>query len=181
MKQTLHIVASALVVGIVLSFANVQTSHGEEIDVITDVQLRAIRAQCTELQATLHRVHQGDALLRHNRGQLYKTISDKLMVPLNQRIASNQLDGSSLVSVTATYNTTYQSFYDSYKAYENAISSAMRIDCSKNPTQFYDAVADARQKRMKLHADSSKLVSLAGQYKKAFDTFRDEQIGGDND
>lgn len=176
MQRFTRIVVACLSLMIVASFASPQTSYGQdEIDIVTDEQVRAIRAQCTELQATLYRIHQSDAVLRHDRGQLYKTISDKLMVPLNQRIASNQLDGSGLVSITALFNTAYQDFYDDYKVYEQALSSAMEIDCTKNPTQFYDAVADARERRTDLYLSSTKLVQLAVRYHEEFKVFRAEQ------
>ncbi|MGK2896538.1 MAG: hypothetical protein ACSLEY_02995 [Candidatus Saccharimonadales bacterium] len=176
MQRITRIITACLALTIAISFTTTQTSHGEDrLDIITDNQVRAIRTQCTELQATLHRIYQSDAVLRHNRGQLYKTISDKLMVPLNQRVASNQLDGSGLVAITALFNTTYEEFYDAYKDYEGALSKAMGVDCTKNPTQFYDAVADAREKRTLLYMSSSKLVQLADRYQEEFDVFRSEQ------
>lgn len=175
MQRITRIITGCLVLMIAVSFMTVHTSRGEDIDIITDQQLRAIRSQCAELQATLSRIHQSDAVLRHDRGQLYKTIADKLMVPLNQRIASNQLDGSKLVSVTAQFNTTYQEFYDAYKAYEATLSKARDIDCTKNPTQFYDAVAEARKKRTTLYLSSTKLVQLANRYHTEFIGFRAQQ------
>lgn len=140
--------------------------------VITDAQITTIRAHCSDIKSTLYRLGQSDTLLRYNRGQLYRTIADKLMVPLNQRIASNQLDGSELVATTASFNKEYQVFFDAYKNYDIALSAAVDIDCKKQPTTFYDKIADARDKRIALHESSERMVALATQYKKQFDVFR---------
>lgn len=140
-------------------------------DIITDQQIQTIKNSCLDLQATLNQLHQSDTVLRYNRGQLYRTISEKLMVPLNQRIASNQLDGGTLVKITADFSGEYQLFYDSYKNYEISLSSAMKIDCRRQPTTFYDQVADARKKRQALHQSSEKLTQLAVDYQTEFNTF----------
>lgn len=155
-------------------------AHAVEDDVITDAQITAIRTHCTDIQGTLNRLKQTDTLLRYNRGQLYRTIADKLMSQLNQRIASNQLDGSELVATTATYNKEYQIFFDAYKNYDVGLSQLLAIDCSKQPTSFYDKLRDVRQKRIALHTSSKKMIELAGQYKKQFDTFRArQQVNGE--
>ncbi len=170
-----RLIAFITVVALIVSGSTLfaRTARGEDQpNVITDSQIAMIKTHCTDLQASLNRLHQSDTLLRFNRGELYRTISDKLMVPLNQRIASNQLDGSTLVQITANYNTSYQTFFDSYKVYEVSLSAALSTDCVRQPTTFYDQVADARAKRIALHTASVRLVELAGQYKKSFGDFR---------
>lgn len=170
-KRISFVVLCTVLVGM-MSVAAAHTAKGEEPNIITDDQIATIKMHCTDLQANLNRLHQTDILLRYNRGELYRTIADKLMVPLNQRAASNQLDGSSLVQVTAAYNTAYQTFFDAYKNYETSLSSAIAIDCNRQPTTFYDQVADARIKRVKLHAANSRLVELAVEYRSDFTEFR---------
>lgn len=141
-------------------------------DIINDAQIASIRAHCTDLQATLGRIRQADTLLRYDRGQIYRAIADKLMVPLNQRIASNQLDGSELVATTAKYNAEYQVFFDAYRTYDASLATTLAIDCTKQPTTFYDKLAIARQDRSKLHISSVKMVELAKQYRVQFDSFK---------
>lgn len=143
--------------------------------VISDAQITAIRTHCSELQATLNRVRQADTLLRYDRGQLYRTIADKLMVPLNQRIASNQLDGSKLVATTAEFNLTYQEFFEAYRVYDIALNLATDVDCTRQPTTFFDRLMEARDKRETLHEASKELTKLAKQYRQEFTEFRDSQ------
>lgn len=156
-----------------LSIVHVANVFAEEqADIVTDEQRSLIISNCSDLQATLNRIHQNDALARHDQGQLFRLISDKLMAPLNQRIASNQLDGSTLVLTTATYNTQYQNFYNAYKAYEQSLRTTLQIDCTKQPVVFYDSLTDARNKRALVHEAGAKLIQLAQQYRDEFTTFR---------
>ena len=141
-------------------------------DIISDAQIASIRMHCTELQTTLNRIRQADTLLRSDRGLIYRAVVDKLMVPLNQRVASNQLDGSDLVATTAKYNAEYQLFFDAYRTYDASLAATLTIDCTKQPTTFYDKLAIARNERSKLHDSSGKLIALAKQYRTQFDTFK---------
>lgn len=161
---------AAIIVGCLSVLALVRPVQGA--DVITDQQIEAIRTNCTDIQATLNRLQQSDLLLRTNRGELYRTIADKLMVPLNQRIASNQLDGGELVAITAELNSKYKDFYDAYKVYDVALEAAGQIDCVKRPTQFYDAIAAARVKRQDLYTANQELVQLISDYWTEFSTFK---------
>ena len=149
-------------------------------DIINDAQITSIRSHCTELQATLNRIRRADTLLRTDRGRIYRTIADKLMVPLNQRIASNKLDGSELVATTAKYNAEYQLFFDAYRSYDASLAATLSIDCTKQPTTFYDKLAIARSDRSKLHDSSVKLIGLAKQYRAQFDTFKTNAASGSN-
>lgn len=163
------------VIGLVLTTPSA-TARALEDDIITDAQIAAIRTQCTDIQGTLNRLKQADTLLRYNRGQLYRTIVDKLMSPLNQRIASNQLDGADLVATTAAYNKEYQTFFESYKDYDTGLSQLLTIDCTKQPTSFYDKLIDVRRQRIALHQSSARMIELAGQYKKQFDVFQAKHV-----
>lgn len=165
-----RVAIAAVIIGSLSLFTLVRPVQG--VDVITDQQIQAIRTNCTEIQATLNRLQQSDLLLRTNRGELYRTVADKLMVPLNQRIAANQLDGGELVAITAAFNAKYGDFYDAYKEYDVTLVAASQIDCTKRPTQFYDAIAAARTKRQELHKTNEELVQLIADYWTEFKAFR---------
>lgn len=178
MKKRLIVTAAlVLVFGTGILGVFTRTAHGDD-SVITDDQIQVIKSRCTDIQATLNQLHQNDALLRVNRGAVYQAISDKLMVPLNQRIASNQLDGGDLVRITADYNGAYQHFYNAFKDYDTALTNAMGIDCTKQPTTFYSQLNDARAKRLTLQAASQRLVQLAANYKTTFDQVKSRLVQG---
>lgn len=139
---------------------------------VTDEQIAAIKTHCLALQASLNQLHQTDTLLRLNRGKLYQTMVDKLMSPLNQRIASNQLDGSRLVKTTASFNQTYQDFKKKYSTYEVALGEVLKTDCTRQPSIFYSRLADARKKRQDLGKVNQQLVAGAEEYQTEFAAFR---------
>lgn len=139
---------------------------------ITPEVVERIKNRCVENQAALNRLHQTDAFLRNDRGNLYRTIGDKLMVPLNRRLASNQLDGGALITVTSSYNDEYNQFYRAYIEYDNALSEVLDIDCKKEPVSFYTALIDAREKRVTLSQSNVKIKELVRQYGAAFTEFK---------
>lgn len=139
---------------------------------ITPEVIQRIQTRCIENQASLNRLHQTDAFLRNDRGNLYRTIGDKLMVPLNRRLASNQLDGGALLSITSDYNTEYNRFYQAYIDYDNALSKVLETDCNREPVTFYNALLDARQKRIKLSEHNAKIKEYIRSYGVAFTDFK---------
>ena len=171
MKKIMIVISAVLI-----AVAAVQTARAQQSDdIITDAEITAIKTHCSDIQVTLNRLKQADKLLRLDRGQVHRVIRDKLMTPLNQRIASNQLNGSELVATTAAYNNEYQKFFAAYTEYDTALSLAISTDCVKQPTTFYDRVADAREKRFTLRQASRELVILAGQYKSQYENFKRTQ------
>lgn len=148
---------------------SLQTNAAAEI---SQEKIAKIRERCTENLAALNRLHQTDAFLRNDRGNLYRTISDRLMVPLNRRLADNQLDGSVLINITADFNKEYSKFYSKYVSYDNAMSSLLKIDCSRQPVAFYNALVDARAKRLELSTINLRLKELIRSYGVGFADFK---------
>ena len=138
---------------------------------MTDAQISQIKNNCMSAKSTIARLHANDALLRVNRGQMYESMTTKLMARFNARVDSNHLDSKDLESVTQNYNTALATFRTDYQAYEESLSGALNIDCTKEPVTFYDAVADARTKRSRVHVDVIKLHQYIDDYSAAFDAF----------
>ena len=136
------------------------SSHAASAAVIvTPSKVERIRDNCVENQALLNRLHQTDTSLRTNRGNLYRTIGDKLMSPLNSRIAANDLDNTELEDITVKYNKAYNVFYSSYIAYDESLTKLLTINCIKEPVTFYNALLDSREKRASL-SESNRKMSL---------------------
>jgi hypothetical protein len=94
------------------------------------------------------------------------------MVPLNRRLASNQLDAGNLLTITADYNNQYRTFFDAYIKYDNAMTKLLDIDCSKEPVTFYNALTDARDKRKAVSLSSLAIQDLIRSYGNEFTTFK---------
>jgi len=142
--------------------------------IVTPERVGRIKTNCVENQASLNRLHQTDTSLRNNRGNLYRSIGDKLMSPLNARISSNDLDASKLTKITVAYNDAYGRFFKDYIAYDESLTELLSINCTKEPVAFYNALLDTREKRDELSVSNKELVRLIGEYKKEFDSFRAE-------
>lgn len=163
--------ALLLLAGVMAVFA-MTSSQANAATTITPEMIARIKARCVENQAALNRLHQTDAFLRNDRGNLYREISDKLMVPFNRRVASNQLDGGNLVTISAEYSSQYNRFYTTYIDYDNALSKVLDIDCNREPVAFYNALLDAREKRQELSKINTAIKDLVLQYGKSFGEFK---------
>lgn len=138
---------------------------------MTEEQIARIRSNCVSAKNSLAQLHTSDGLLRVNRGQLYLSLSSKLMAPFDSRLAGNRFDAKAFVSVTNNYKTAFTTFYNDYIRYEQSLSAVLRIDCVKEPVAFYDGVADARNKRSQVHADVIQLHTYIDEYKVRVDAF----------
>lgn len=139
---------------------------------ITPEMVNRIRLRCIENQGALNRLHKTDAFIRIDRGSVYRTISDKLMVPFNRRLASNQLDPGKLLTITSEYKAEYNRFYQAYIDYDNAMAKVIETDCDREPVTFYNALVEAREKRATLSESVSKLKGLIREYGVNFADFK---------
>ena len=91
------IVAATVVGGLVYS----ATAQAEDTLPMTDEHIARIRANCVDAQKTLFQIHASDAGLRVNRGQIYESMSTKLMAPFNIRLVLNRIDAANLVTTAS--------------------------------------------------------------------------------
>ncbi len=138
---------------------------------MTDQQIELIRANCLSTKNTLNQLHVSDALLRVNRGQIYESMSTKLMERFNGRVGANGLNNASLTAVTNSYGDQLNAFRADYIVYEQQLASAIKINCQNQPASFYDAVASARLKRTQVNADVIKLNQSLDQYQLSLNQF----------
>jgi hypothetical protein len=170
MQKPLRLIIFGLLATVLTSAVYLSTVSADNATT-TDAQIARIRANCSTVKNTLNQLHANDALLRVNRGQLYESMATKLMSRFNSRATSNNLDVSGLVTITNNYSTALDTFRADYQTYEEQLSSALGIDCNKEPIAFYDAVASARTKRTQVHSDVTTLNQYIDDYSAAFDSF----------
>jgi hypothetical protein len=168
MKRPLifSIVAVAAIFG-VLCWHSIAYAQSDAL--MTEEHIARIRSNCIEAQSTLNQLHSSDALLRVNRGQLYESISTKLMTPFNSRATLNRLDVTKLSALAASYERELVAFRTNYKSYEETLSQALKINCINQPVAFYDTVNDAREKRTLVHANTTTLKTIIQKYKEEFE------------
>ena len=139
--------------------------------VLSEQKVQQIRGNCLTTKNTLTQLHASDALLRVNRGQLYESIYTKLMDRFNIRVASNKLNNDDLKKTADDYRNTLDIFRSDYKSYEEQLAKTLDIDCTAQPTQFYDAIVLARSMREVVHGDVVKLNQYVDQYQTDVDKF----------
>ena len=168
MKRLL--VGSMLIIGLVAVFFSVHTSA--QPAPMTEAHIERIKANCVEAQSTLTQLHASDALLRVNRGQVYESISTKLMVPFNNRASVSKLDSTTLATYQTTYDQELAEFRTNYRLYEEAMTKTLRINCTNQPVAFYDSVAEARAKRQRVHENAQALQKTILDYRGAFEALK---------
>ncbi|QQG50966.1 MAG: hypothetical protein HZB75_00435 [Candidatus Saccharibacteria bacterium] len=170
MKRFLIIIA-AFAVTVAGSFAAMQSTASAEDVLMTEAHIARIRANCVDAQSSLRQLHASDALLRVNRGQVYESMSTKLMATFNSRVALNRLDGLKLVSIAAQYETQLMNFRQNYQSYEESMSGLLKLNCINQPVAFYDSVAATRAMRKKVHDSTLSLHKTIRDYKNEFELF----------
>ena len=160
----------------VLAFLAFSQVTRAQAPLMSEAHIERIRSNCTEAKATLSQLHASDGLLRVNRGQVYESISTKLMATFNSRASLNRLDATQLVTVASAYERELTAFRTDYKAYEQQMSDILKIDCTKQPVAFYDAIAEARDKRLQVREHVVALAKQINEYKVAFDAFEKQYL-----
>lgn len=175
-KYIIGCLATIIIVSVVTFFA-----VSAQNPALTDQQIEQISGNCLSTKNTLTQLHASDALLRVNRGQIYESMYTKLMERFNARATANKLDSDDLSDVAQQYNLTLDAFRLDYQVYEEQLAKTLDIDCTKQPTQFYDSVILARSKRDQVHTEVLKLNQYIDQYQLALDQFEQTYNQSDGD
>lgn len=169
MRMPARLVTIGVIATLFLSVIGMTTTSAQTT--LTNDQLERISANCLSIKNTLNQLHASDALLRVNRGQIYETMSTKLMDRFNARLLSNDLDATGTQAVTTSYRSALATFRTDYQAYEQQLSVAIKIDCDQKPAEFHAAIEDARTKRNKVHNDVIRLHRYIDDYRSAVNDF----------
>ena len=170
MKYSIHLL---VIVSMAAAGAIFLTVNARSLDILplSESHKARIVANCTSAKTSLQQLHRSDASLRVNRGQLYQSISTKLMARLNSRLALNRLDGSELVAAAARYERSLSQFRNSYQAYEEQLSALLRINCQKQPDEFYYRTLDVRERRQAVAQTITDLNHYSIEYHQIFERF----------
>lgn len=168
MKRPLTLIAVA---GLLLLGSFGVTPTSAQNAPLTDGEKALVRKNCQNVKTTLDRLHASDALLRVNRGQVYETMSTRLMEPFNSRLGNNRLDNKAMVTVAGSYRSTLDKFRSDYRIYEEKLSSTIKIDCQVNPEGFHFSLESAREARKKVHQSVIRLHRLVDDYRLSVDDF----------
>ncbi len=157
-----RIITSLLLIGLVLGGS---VAYAEDATTtLSDTDIATIRANCVNVQASLNRIKESDALARINIGQQYETISTKLMAPFNSRAGLNRLDAVALTQTTVEFNKKLDEFRSLYQQYKETLTRAIELKCTDQPVTFYDTLTLARSHRAAVREVVVTLGGLVKQY-----------------
>lgn len=137
-------------------------------------QVSAIKRSCDSIQTVIRRLHTSDSLARVNYGQVYNDISSDLMAKLNSRMALNKIDATELINITNKFEDYRTLFSEDYNKYEKEISSLLKIDCKKDPAQYYRYLVSSRELRTQLASSVVRLNSTVADYRVAVEKLLQE-------
>lgn len=151
-----------LIVGLV--FGGSVAYADDTATTLSDADITTIRTNCVNVQASLNRIKESDALARINIGQQYETISTKLMAPFNSRVGLNRLDAVALTQTTVEFNKKLDEFRSLYQQYKETLTRAIDLKCADQPVTFYDTLTLARDHRAAVREVVVSLGGLVKQY-----------------
>jgi cell division protein FtsL len=137
----------------------------------TQQQITQIKTNCLSIKNTLNQLLVSDALLRVNMGQRYELVSTRLMDRFNSRVSGNCFNIDNLSVAANSYKNQLDNFRNDYIAYEESLASTIKIDCSNQPSEFYDSLVSTRVKRGQVYNDVTGLDYKISQYRSAVSDF----------
>lgn len=155
MKRIGLIISTALVI-----LVSPGVSAVEPLDV---TRLELVRAGCVSAQTTMQHVLRSDTVARINRGRAYES-TIKLLAAFNSRAALNTFDVSSMVQITAQFESELRAFKSGWIDYETSLKDTLRIRCQEEPQVFYDALVKTRTLRGDMTQRIVKLDTLLVNY-----------------
>jgi len=179
MKIRARLVVPVMIAATVVSIFSLQNTSAVEL---SDEQKQRIQSNCLSIKGSLDQLHVSDGLLRVNRGQVYELVGTKLMNNFNGRLSNNGLDNKGLVVVANQYQTALTTFRSDYLVYERQLSATLKIDCTKDPVGFHNALESARTKRATVHTDVNKMNQYIDDYRSVVNDFmlNFERVTGKN-
>lgn len=174
----MKVVVSSLAVLLLTSivFASVPVK-AQESSPLSDEHIARIKANCQAAQTTLHQIRANDGQVFVNRNQVYFSISDKLIARLNSRLAFNRYDTTPFAKVSNEYNIALAKFRSANKEYSEAMGDLVKINCIRQPSDFYNKTAEVRKLRGDVQASIQKLHTIIEQYRSEVASFKPTTSG----
>ena len=156
----------SLIIALVLAATPSAVWAVSQSEVLADDQVEYIRNNCADTQNSLRSLYATDAVARVNLGQQYEAVATKLMVPMNNRISLNKLDGVELTKTTVAFNDELDNFRKTlYPPYKEKLSDIVSMKCYDQPIEFYDKLTAILDLRTQLRASVDRLGELMAQYR----------------
>lgn len=141
---------------------------------VSEVITAQVRLNCSQIKVRLKQLKINDALTRVNYGQAFESISQNVIVPVNNRLVANSYKPIGLLEISDQYDRAITNFRQSYVAYEERLSNLIAADCQQNPGEFYKELAKIRLLRQKSAVYIQELIKATENYNVKFKEMMNE-------
>ncbi len=145
---------------------------------LTSSQIEHIRNNCGDTQTAISSVSATDAVAFVNIIQQLDPLSNRLMAPMNSRVALNKLDSVALTKTTVDFNAEATKFQSLYRDYVKSVNATTVMGCYNQPVEFYDNLTLLLQKRALVRASYERLMSLMAQYRSQVQVVEKNALSG---
>lgn len=132
---------------------------------ISEQRRALVQQNCSQMKTRLRQLQVNDAALRVSLGQNYENMLTKLMDAMNSRLTANRIYSGELPSIAADFSTNLGLFRRNYISYDQQITSLLKVDCTKNPDDFYRQLESARNLRNAVRLNYNRLNELIESYR----------------
>lgn len=168
MEKVKNLLPRLAIVAALLAASLAVSAHAQAQETELSPEHRShIVANCPTIKSTLTRIHTNDGPTYVNRNQTYFSISDKLIARFNGRLALSTYDVTQFSRLARDYNAALSSFRIIFGRYDDSMKELLKIDCTKQPKEFYDAIATSRERRNELHESVARINTMIDQYGQA--------------
>ena len=171
-----HLTVSRMIIGFTTVFVAVFAMQGvvsaQASLSLSDDKLEAIRTRCSNSQFALQQIEKRDAVSRINRGRAYDQMLRQISA-FNSRFAYNKINMPDLVQITSDLQNAVNDFRSSYDTYDNDITSALKIDCKQEPSQYYGYIVQARNDRAAIGEKVKAITEFTAKYRNAISSYRE--------
>ena len=123
-------------------------------------KIARITQYCETIKSNFKRLAVSDAKTRTYYGGIYETVFSKYITPLNLRLIKNNYSLSEFIELQSSFNSARSKFSVDYIDYSKSLEELSAFDCKNNPSEFYEKLELAREKRAVLKTDIETLNSL---------------------
>ena len=159
------------------SFSTLCSTFATDHRDLSDEEIGAISQNCSSIKIRLYRVQKDDARNRIYLGSQYEALASKLMLNLNLRLVKNGLINTPFAEQQASFSSERERFKNDYIGYSQEFENLLKLDCKKEPTEFYRQLELVREKRLDINASMERLKDTFSSHYQSVNNLRDELNG----
>lgn len=149
-----------VVTALLAVLANFSLAKAETNTDLTTEQINSIKKNCAIIKDNLKSIQYEDSRVRVHLGRYYDIIQSNFITPLNVALVGNNISNINLIENQTNFVTARSKFASDYIAYQKGLEELVSLDCTAEPTRFYNKLTGVREKRAKVNSDTAKLQDL---------------------